>query len=505
MSSELGEHLNAGTRHRTEREPPLVIPSKVAFLSTDWASKLARSESYVSYYAPGADPSYSETREINAQFSMRDCRRKFTFQIPMSLCVWIVRHKYSKTIATRGHSWFGMVARTALLTVGRFPKALTLARALHRNGVRVIVADPLKRQLCSVSRAVAKNYRVTAPNENIAAWEQDILDIIEREQVTDLIPVSEEVCHVANLAARVPKTVRYAGPTAHWIEQWHDKLLFVDHAISRGVTAPSVYITADPEARRLIRQTECVLKPRRGCAGTAVSFIAQHSSVPAPSTDMLLQRKVEGNHLYTLSWVAGGRVKATASYRGSTHSGTVAVGFQSAPTPFSVKQWIEQFVADTDVTGFISFDFILDRSGIPWGIECNPRLSSGIHFIDEAWLGAAVMGEATSPANISAAGKRTQWTYSTLTEAYKYLLRLQLPELTRCWRDLLMSRDAVWSWRDPLPFLLMTPLCWQFIWRSITERMPIGDASQCDIAWHWFRPLEPAQTEAMQRGDEREA
>lgn len=115
------------------------------------------------------------------------------------------------------------------------------------------------------------------------------------------------------------------------------------------------------------------------------------------------------------------------------------------------------------------------------------------------------MGEATSPANISAAGKRTQWTYSTLTEAYKYLLRLQLPELTRCWRDLLMSRDAVWSWRDPLPFLLMTPLCWQFIWRSITERMPIGDASQCDIAWHWFRPLEPAQTEAMQSGDEREA
>ncbi|MDG2135262.1 MAG: hypothetical protein P8J81_03255, partial [Luminiphilus sp.] len=69
------------------------------------------------------------------------------------------------------------------MTVGRFPKALTLARALHRNGVRVVVADPLKRQLCSVSRAVAKNYRVTAPNENIAAWEKEILEIIEREQV----------------------------------------------------------------------------------------------------------------------------------------------------------------------------------------------------------------------------------------------------------------------------------------------------------------------------------
>ena len=405
------------------------------------------------------------------------------------------------------------MARTALLTVGRFPAALTLARGLHEHGVRVIVADPMKRQLCSVSRAVAKTFQVAPPNSDIAGWERDILDIIERENVTDLIPTSEEVCHVANLAPRLPETTRYVGPSAEWIAQWHDKLQFVNYAISRGVTAPSVYTTADGEARSLIRQTECVLKPRRGCSGTEVSFIPPGSTLPPPSQDMLLQRRVQGNHLYTLSWVDAGEVKATASYRGSTHSGTVAVGFQSAPTPFSVKQWIEQFVADTDVTGFLSFDFILDRSGIPWGIECNPRLSSGVHFIEEAWLGAAVMGEDTRSPSISPAGKRVQWSYSTLTEAYKRLFRFQIPELVRCLRDLFVSRDAVWSWRDPLPFVLMTPLCWEFIWRSIRERMPIGDASQCDIAWHWFKPgfqqasrqEAPERAAVMPRGDEREA
>jgi len=405
------------------------------------------------------------------------------------------------------------VARTALLTVGRFPAALTLARSLHEHGVRVIVADPMRRQLCSVSRAVAKTFQVAPPNTDIAGWERDILDIIERENVTDLIPTSEEVCHLANLAPRLPDTTRYVGPSTEWIAQWHDKLQFVNYAISRGVTAPSVYTTADGEARSLIRQTECVLKPRRGCSGTEVSFIPPGSTLPPPSQDMLLQRRVQGNHLYTLSWVDAGDVKATASYRGSTHSGTVAVGFQSAPTPFSVKQWIEQFVADTDVTGFLSFDFILDRSGIPWGIECNPRLSSGVHFIEEAWLGAAVMGEDSGPPSISPAGKRVQWSYSTLTEAYKHLFRFQIPELVQCLRDLFVSRDAVWSWRDPLPFVLMTPLCWEFIWRSIRERIPIGDASQCDIAWHWFEPGSqqkshweaPEQKAVMPRGDEREA
>ncbi len=395
--------------------------------------------------------------------------------------------------------------RTALLTVGRFPKALTLARGLHRHGVRVLVADPLKRQLCSVSRSVSKNYQVAAPNADIRAWERDILEIIDREQVTDLVPVSEEVCHVANLAPKLPAHVRYVGPSAPWIAQWHDKLAFVSHAIDRGVTAPSVFTTADPEARALVRQTECVLKPRRGCSGTDISFLPPGSSLPPPSNELLVQRKVEGAHLYTISWVEDGQVMATASYRGSTHSGTVAVGFQSAPTPFSVKQWIEQFVADTGTTGFLSFDFILDRGGIPWGIECNPRASSGIHFIDEAWLGAAVMGKASTPASITPAGKRAQWSYSTLTEAYKHLWRLRAPQLLRCLRDLLVSRDVVWSWRDPLPFLLMTPLCWEFIWKSIRERMPIGDASQCDIAWHWFKAEPTALSNAETLGGEREA
>ena len=98
------------------------------------------------------------------------------------------------------------MVRTALLTVGRFPAALTLARGLHEHGVRVIVADPMKRQLCSVSSAVAKTFQVAPPNTDIAGWERDILDIIEHENVTDLIPTSEEACHAPTPAPRLPET-----------------------------------------------------------------------------------------------------------------------------------------------------------------------------------------------------------------------------------------------------------------------------------------------------------
>jgi predicted ATP-grasp superfamily ATP-dependent carboligase len=395
--------------------------------------------------------------------------------------------------------------RTALLTLGRFPKALTLARGLHRAGVRVIVADPLKRHLCSVSWSVAKRYQVAAPNHDLRQWQDDLLAIIEQEQITDVIPVSEEVSHVATLAKRLPPGVRYVGPTSRWVEQWHDKLHFAEYAIQCGVTAPSTFATSNPETRNLVRQTDCVLKPRRGCSGTGVSFIEAGSTLPAAKPDLLLQRKVEGIPLCTLSWVESGEVRATASYRGTTHSGTVAVGFRSAPTPYSVSQWIKQFVAESGLTGFISFDFILDRSGIPWGIECNPRLSSGIHFIDERWLGRAVSGSTDGPASISPAGKRAQWAYSTLTEAYKSLFRFRIPGVIRTLRDLFLSRDVVWSWRDPLPFLLMMPLCWEFIWISLSERIPIGEASQRDIAWHWHDSARAATASAIGSGEEREA
>jgi hypothetical protein len=150
----------------------------------------------------------------------------------------------------------------------------------------VVVADPLKRQLCSVSRAVAKTFQVTPPNTDIERLGTGHpRHRIDREQMTDVIPTSEEVCHVANFAPRLPETTRYVGPSALWINQWHDKLQFVDYAISRGVTAPSVYTTADGEVRGAARQTECVVKPRRGCSGTDVVLYPPGSTLPPPSNE----------------------------------------------------------------------------------------------------------------------------------------------------------------------------------------------------------------------------
>ena len=56
-----------------------------------------------------------------------------------------------------------MTEPTVLLTLGRLPKALEVARALRGAGCRVIVAEPFRRHLTGASRAVARSVVVPSP------------------------------------------------------------------------------------------------------------------------------------------------------------------------------------------------------------------------------------------------------------------------------------------------------------------------------------------------------
>ena len=86
-----------------------------------------------------------------------------------------------------------------LLTLGRLPKALDVARGFADLGWRVVVAEPFKRHLAGASRAVAQSHRVTAPAEDKQAYLADLRHIIADEKIDLVVPVSEETMHVAFL------------------------------------------------------------------------------------------------------------------------------------------------------------------------------------------------------------------------------------------------------------------------------------------------------------------
>ena len=196
-----------------------------------------------------------------------------------------------------------------------------------------------------------------------------------------------------------------------------------------------------------------------------------------------MQRFVDGDAVSSLSLIDGGREIATVLYRGTVFAGTVAVCFERVDNAPTLRRWIGDFCARQTYTGFLAFDFVVDRQGEPWAIECNPRVTSGVHFFEPAGLARALLDPGSVAEIALKPVKRMQWAYSTLTEAYAALFRLDGREFRRRFGALLCARDVVWSGRDPLPFLLMTPMSWEILWPAVTSGVTLGEATQRDIAW----------------------
>lgn len=371
--------------------------------------------------------------------------------------------------------------RTVLLTLGRLPKALELTRGLHRAGCRVIVAEPFGWHVCRMSNSVDHSVMLPAPNKNPAGYRQALLDTIEHHQVDLVIPVSEEALHCLNVQDLTSDTVHFYSPARPTVLALHDKLRFADDAIAAGFTVPPTFDVSDPRAQALVEQHDVIVKPSHGCSGVGVQRLARGNALPTLSGH-IAQRFVDGRHISTFSLAHHGRTRATALYEGTLMSGTVAVCFKRVREHPAITRWVERFIEQRALTGFVSFDFIVDGDGTPWAIECNPRVTSGIHFLNDDDLATAILSpDSEHPVRFRERDHFQQF-YPALTETYKYLLQPKV--FAQKFRTLLNARDVVWNARDPWPFVMMTPASWPILRQTIFEGKSFGDAATHDIAWH---------------------
>ena len=115
-------------------------------------------------------------------------------------------------------------------------------------------------------------------------------------------------------------------------------------------------------------------------------------------------------------------------------------------------------------------------------IECNPRTTSGIHFVNPADLAQAILDPAAPNPFRLREERVLQQFYPALTETQGAAFN------GRPWRGnlrhLFGCRDVSWSPRDPLPFLLMPLTSYQILRRTIFSGMTFGEAATFDIGWY---------------------
>ena len=306
---------------------------------------------------------------------------------------------------------------TVLLTLGRLPKALDLARGFSKAGCRVLVAEPYGWTLAGASRHVAREFKVPAPSKGKAAYRAALAEIVRSEGVDWVVPVSEETMHVAHLAGMLPEGVRLFTMLPDEVLALHDKASFVRKAAAMGLRVPESAALGSAEAEALARDGPVVVKPVYSCSGNGLHILRDGEPLPPadPAAPAVVQRFVEGREHSTCTIAQKGRVVGTMVYRGAVMSGSVAVAFERVEMP-AIAAWVEQFVAQTRWSGFISFDFIVDENGVPHAIECNPRATSGVHFWEPEDIARAVLGSGKSGPVRVRPYRTLQQFYACLTE-----------------------------------------------------------------------------------------
>ena len=376
-----------------------------------------------------------------------------------------------------------MSARTVLITLGRLPKALDLARAFHAAGWRVVVAEPFRKHLAGASNTVARSVVVTAPAKDREAYLQDLLHVVVEEAVDLVLPVSEEIVHVAALHGRLPARTRLFAMPPEVVLQAHDKGAFAAQAEGLGLAVPPTHALGTAEAALLAQRQDVVIKPLHACSGRGVRMLGRGGVLPNPdpAAPAIVQERVCGVGLErsTCSLVHEGVVSGTVVYQGLMSSGSVSIAFERVEDPL-IEAFVRDYAAATRWTGFLSFDFMLDHQGYPWAIECNPRTTSGLHFFEPAELARAI-AEPDAPPPRHRDARQLQQFWSCLTETQLSLF--QGGPFRANLKRLLTTPDVCWQARDPWPLLSMPYTAWPIIRMAAKARVPFGEVATLDVGW----------------------
>ena len=368
-----------------------------------------------------------------------------------------------------------------LLTLGRMPKGLELARGLKAAGCTVFVADPHKNHVCRHSNVVTKSIQVTAPNVSETGYLDDMITAVQTHDIELVIPVSEESVYAAKLIARLPDGVQFFGPTFEAARDLHDKLRFNQLAAAHGLSVPTSARLGSPEADAIVAASNVIIKPIHASAGIDIETVPKGSSLPASRPrPSLVQQKICGRLLSCLSLARDGQCLGTAVYEGTIFSGSVAIAFQRAADSAPVEAWAARFIEATGYSGFISFDMFIEDDGHAYAIECNPRLTSGIHLFDNADLArAAITPDRRAPVQF-----RTRqafqhfWPCLGVTE-----MALIKGGFREKFHHFIRSADITWSSKDFMPFVMMNFCSMEILKNCWRGQMSLGEAAITDVEW----------------------
>ncbi len=352
--------------------------------------------------------------------------------------------------------------RTVLITGGKMTKALQLARAFHRAGHRVILAETAKYRLTGhrFSRAVDAFYCVPEPTD--PEYDDALYELVRYEAVDSVIPVSSPTASVHDARARyvLDGICEVVHATEDVVRMLDDKAEFSKVAVALGLRVPDWLRVTDPQQivnfnfpagrsyilkqiaynpiGRLDRPRLSRRTPQRNAALARWLPISEENP-------WILQEFIAGREYCTHGTAINGRLQVHVCCESSASQ----LNYAMVDNP-KIRAWVEQFVSALGATGQFSFDFIQAANGTVYAIECNPRTHSAITtFHNHRELASAYLEDGHPVVTPVMGARPTYWIYHEM-----WRLLTQPNRRTRL-HSILRGQDAIFAWWDPLPYLMV--------------------------------------------------
>ncbi|MCU0549966.1 MAG: hypothetical protein MUC48_11515 [Leptolyngbya sp. Prado105] len=347
-----------------------------------------------------------------------------------------------------------------LITGGKMTKALQLARSFHAAGHNVTLLETQKYWLTGhrFSNSVDRFYTVPNPKQDFIAFAKALLDLVQREKIDILIPVTSPVesYYYSLIKPDLPCEVFHfeVGIT----QLLDDKFELSEKARSLNLTVPKTIRITDPQqvlnfdfdARQYILKSIAYdsvhrLDLTKYPLESTAAMVDHLATLPmSQENPWILQEFITGQEYCTHSTVRDGELLLHCCAKSSAFQ----VNYEQVDHP-AIQAWIATFVKALNLSGQISFDFIESATGEVYAIECNPRTHSALTmFYNHPDVAKAYLGEAIDPVPIQPlpTSKPTYWLYHEIWRQLTTRNRLNV---------ILNGKDAIFQFSDPLPFLMV--------------------------------------------------
>ncbi len=277
-----------------------------------------------------------------------------------------------------------------LISGARSPVCLDLARSFFLLGWTVNLVDFQRFPLARFSRSCSKYWRLPPPSD-LPHFHEAWCELLQELGPDLVVPTCEELFWLRQ---------SYNGstllcPQLDMLLQVHHKYSFVELCQRLELAVPESFLFHSwtdfqtqlnglPWLSVLSNSTlPVVIKPafsRFGFEQRLSPTLEQVRNAVDGNRPWVCQSFVKGKSYCSYSVAHDGQLQAHVCYRPIMRlkqGAGVAIETVSHP---EILEWIAKFVAATNWTGQVAFDFIQSDDGVATAIECNPRSTSGIHL-----------------------------------------------------------------------------------------------------------------------------